>query len=615
MTNGPFTPSNGRGRIAADLYDFRHHVEGTAFKHAASQITTAPGVGGATDAQASFNNINTFIASLADKGTAFIAVPDGYNCYSNPAPNFYFSNTIPPLNNFLTPLFAAIVAGGAMPAGYSRLTKGGILYIPAGTYYITNSVTVPPGITLLGEGYATKIINATSLDLTVTPPLVNGSGTPKPVFIIKNDANRSSNDDAIDSDNTHGSFMFSRVTKFINFIIADNFVEPTSLGDLNYKLPQNTTGDTPLVMQLQGSNFEAHNMYMVGKATTTGTAVDAATRFCFKLDTVTITPGSHFRMKDCFVDGFSQPISFNSSSGVSDYLLIHNNKVRSHGYLNADGSGAENNCVIHMNDNNAIITDNYFYCNHNLLNRVCYVKNVRGSVPTAGNLSSIVATGNEVVVGRGTLAISADIIIVDGAIANTFNQYCYILSYGNNTESGFSVITTADATVGLYVDKNTASISSLSIDIIGRNSMTVESTATGSVTNINAGGSVNLNAGTGNVNLSGLFTHFSSAIVYRPIVVNTATYNIDSAIRDHIILVDTVAIGASCLIKLPSPLAGRSIIIKDRTGIANTNNIKVYGTNTDNIDGVVNSVGTPVIFSANWGSWSFVGDGTNWLLL
>src|SRR4051812_47787329 len=131
MVNGPFTPGNGR--IAADLFDFRKHVSGTDFNHDAASITTSPGVGGAANVQTSINNINTFIASLAGLGTAFISIPDGYDCYTFPAANFYFSNSVPSLDTFLTPLFAAIVANSTMPEGYERLTDGGILYIPAGT--------------------------------------------------------------------------------------------------------------------------------------------------------------------------------------------------------------------------------------------------------------------------------------------------------------------------------------------------------------------------------------------------------------------------------------------------------------------------------------------------
>lgn len=446
MADQTFIPGNGR--IAADLFDFLKHVEGTAFKHTASQITTSPGVGGATDVQGSLDNVNTFIASLADQGKAFIAIPDGYNSYINPAPNFYFSNTIPALNTFLTPLFAAITAGGAMPTGYSRLKNGGILYLPAGTYYITDTVIVPPGIILLGEGYLTKIINATALDLSVSPPIVNGLATPKPVFAIGTDTSRSVNDDVIDSDDVNGSFMFGKSTKFMNFIIGDNFIEPTSLGDLNYKLPQNTSGNTPLILQNQGSNFELLNMYLVGRASTTGTAVDSATQFAIRLDTTQV-PGSYLKVDNCFIDGFSIPIAFNASAGSADYLEVGNSKIKAYGYLGADATTPDNNCVFFTNDSNIRIINNSLFGNHSALLTILFINDViSGSVPVQG-LSKVLVTANTFMVDRtNSTALITKPINYNSGIVSTALTKINPVAFGNAEGVGFEINTS------LYVNTN-----------------------------------------------------------------------------------------------------------------------------------------------------------------
>lgn len=463
MVNGPFVPPVGR--IAVDLYDFRKHIDGTSFRHSADQIDNSPGVGGATDVQGSINNINAFIASLADNGTAFSAIPDGYNSYTNPAPNFYFSNTVPPLSDFLIPLFAAIAAGTPMPEGYAKLASGGILYIPAGTYYINQTVSIPPGVILLGEGWATQIINATSLNVAVSPPIVDGLGTPAPVFKILADTGRGQIDDVIDSDNANGTFMFARRVMLFNLTIGDNFVSPTSLGDLNYKLPQNTSGDTPIILQNQGSNLELQNVYLIGRASTSGTAVDFATTYGVKLDTVSPSVGSILKMTTCFLDGFSQPISFHNGSGSSDYLEISDCKIKSYGYLNADATGAGNNCIISINNCNARIVSNNFFGTHDALLSMVYLDDVvSGGVPIQ-SYSKIIITTNGFTVDRNQTSPLATVpfAINPAALTNAMTSIAPAV-FGNSLAAGFEINTS------LFVNTNAVSssyvVDSATLDIV-----------------------------------------------------------------------------------------------------------------------------------------------------
>jgi hypothetical protein len=604
MANGPFTPGNGR--IAADLFDFHKHVDGTDFKHHAANIIAAPGVGNATNVQTSIDNINAFIASLSGAGKAFVAIPDGYNCYTNPAPNFYFNNAIPSLSDFLIPLFAAIVAGSGIPAGYQRLAKGGVLYIPAGTYYIKTSVSIPPGITILGEGFGTKIINATALNLTLSPPQVNVSATPQPVFKILQDTDRFSVDYKVDSERV---FMFSRATKLLNFVIADNFIEPTLLGDVYYGLPQNTTGNSPLILQYQGSSLELFNVYMLGRALATTGVVSSATRFAIALDTASPVTGTYLKISDSFIDGFSQPIKFNSSSGILDYLDISGSKIRSHGYLDSDGTTAEKNTIIHMNDGNANIINNEFYANHNLISQIVYIKNVVAGTLDERAYSKITISNNNYACDKSGTYSAFDVpftpYTVDTGIIASILSKTVIVGYGNTaTKSGrgYIVEMSADGSAQLSITPGDTYINNSSSTNIntntfnvnaaaniqmagssgllsGTNGVTLSNSAGGALIELNSTGSVNINSSGGNANISTVNVNLSPSTGLTTIGKGIITSGLANVITtpyvctniDRILIVKMLSIGANALIKLPVPTLGRNITIKEAQGVTANN--------------------------------------------
>lgn len=81
-----------------------------------------------------------------------------------------------------------------------------------------------------------------------------------------------------------------------------------------------------------------------------------------------------------------------------------------------------------------------------------------------------------------------------------------------------------------------------------------------------------------------------------------------TALNSTIILVDT---SAARSIQLPAPSANFTVTIKDAVGSANTNNITVLRNGSEQIEGVAASR----VLSANWGSWTFVSNGTNWFMI
>jgi hypothetical protein len=110
-----------------------------------------------------------------------------------------------------------------------------------------------------------------------------------------------------------------------------------------------------------------------------------------------------------------------------------------------------------------------------------------------------------------------------------------------------------------------------------------------------------------NATIDGSLT-FSGAV--RPTSSNIVVVSGDVSVGadDYILLVDT---SAARVITLPSPATRRVIVIKDKTGSATTNNITVARNAAESIEGVAASK----ILQTNWGSWTFVSDGTDWLLL
>jgi len=388
------------GRIATDLSDFKSHLDGDiskpGFKHNSDKIDINPTltidgtpVNNVTDA---LTTIRDFITSQASIGEGFITVGEGYDTYTNPALDPIFDKTVPSLDTLLTPSFFST---------NSRLKNGGILVIKSGTYIVKQTIEIPPGIVIMGEGYGTKIINATDLDLSVSPPVVKNI-LPLPVFRIMTDSvNRTLNDGAIAG--SSNEFMFGRKTYISNLVISDNFVEITQTGDTYYTLPQNKTGNNPLIQQDEGSNLVLDSVYLMGRANGSLPVVSSATRFAIQLANPSAT-GTHLKINNCFIDGFSVPIDFRTSAGSSDYLEITNNKIRAFGYLDGYSNLAtdhpESNCFIKMNDCNAIITNNQLFGSNPYTSCAVFIDTCLISPPFLQAKSKVIISGNNITIDK-----------------------------------------------------------------------------------------------------------------------------------------------------------------------------------------------------------------------
>jgi len=181
----------------------------------------------------------------------------------------------------------------------------------------------------------------------------------------------------------------------------------------------------------------------------------------------------------------------------------------------------------------------------------------------------------------------------------------YVLTWDNGTSTwiplpgsgGIDTVGAIDTNSnanGLYISGTTISTQSASASVPGMVNTTTQSfagnkTFTGSIT---AGSSTTNNTLTGGC--------------------ITSTFNLSSNLTlgdgYYLILVDTSAARA---ITLPSPVNGRTFIIKDKTGTAETYNITLTRNGAESIEGVAANR----TLSTNWGCWKVVSDGTNWFII
>jgi hypothetical protein len=108
--------------------------------------------------------------------------------------------------------------------------------------------------------------------------------------------------------------------------------------------------------------------------------------------------------------------------------------------------------------------------------------------------------------------------------------------------------------------------------------------------------------------LSFIATPGTSAPINWTTRTETTDYTVDATAPDYIILCN---FSAGHTITLPTPTAGRAIIIKDISGTATTNNITIARHSTETIDGTAASL----VYTVNYGSIQLVSDGTNWWTL
>ena len=662
MTPPTFTKTIGR--LAVDRYEYQTHINGTGDRHTADQIDVLnPSLvyGDATTVEMALEDLNSFVIQQLNAGQGFAVVPDGYNTYTYPAPNVNFDTTVPPLDAFLIPLFSAITNGTTLPTGFDRIKHGGILMIKAGTYIIQNTVSVPPGITLLGEGFGTKIVNATSLDTSVLPPTLKISPTPNPIFRILADGYRST----FDSTNGSGGadyavdpnlFVFSRETRIMNMAISDNFVEPTELGDNNYKAPQNVTSISaafppPLIWQQLGSSLFLSNVIATGRVNfSSGQIVSQATGNLIFIDTSTTDTQTFCKIDNCFIDGFAVPLDFTASVNGQDYLEVKNSKIRGYGYFGGDSVDGYANTIITSHAQNINILGNTIYGNASNVSSLLYLSSP-GITPNLQARSKISIVGNQVIINKSSNSTNSTFVPI--YYSSSFiipTQTTTALVYGNSFQDTFDIYVDDGyqfSTPGIGAPQfsinritKTTKIKNDVLELDGYSTIlngnlmlngnavvsgnatipTLLGTTTAATIAINSGLSINPNAiltingspsnlsillvgSYGNIDMM-----MGSKLNIGPTIVNAALYTVDSgAGYDLILLVPYTSIGTVGITLPDASDVGRYLIVKD-TGNAGSHAITIVPVGGQNVDG--NGLGYTI--NTQYHSATFVADGINW---
>lgn len=91
--------------------------------------------------------------------------------------------------------------------------------------------------------------------------------------------------------------------------------------------------------------------------------------------------------------------------------------------------------------------------------------------------------------------------------------------------------------------------------------------------------------------------------------VTSITANPSPAVSGVTYLADTSSAGFS--VTLPTPVLNAYVIIKDKKGTFQTNNLTILQSGSEKIEGVAASK----VYQTNWGSVTLVSDGTDWWIL
>ncbi len=671
----PPTFTKGIGRLAVDRYDFQTHINGQGFRQNATTIDIAnPSLvyGSPATVEMALEDLNTFIMTQISAGQGFCVVGDGYNTWHNANGTINFDSTIPSLDTILNPIFTAIINGTTLPAAFQRVKFGGIILIKAGTYIVKQTIFVPPGITLLGEGYGTKIVNATSMNFGgSTPPVpLNLVSTAAPIFNILYDGYRSSYngftggaDAAVDPN----LFMFSRETRIYNMVIADNFVEPTLLGDTYYRLPQNSTSSSslnppPLITQQVGSSLSLYGVLGLGRVSfSSGKTVSSITGTFLGLDAIDgyiAAPTETFcKLDNCFLDGFSLPINlsspFSNDGYGNDFLEIKNCKIRAYGYFNGDSIDGYANTTIKCNIQNVNIANSLFYGNATNVTSLLYLTLPPSSTPALQDRSKIIIMGNQVIIDKNSndsvtnltwlpiyfaSAISSPSTVMTSLVygndfQDTFDLYVddgYQFTAPGLGAPQFSINRTTGATT---LRNNNITLDGYDITLSGNSSINkmigtttmvgnaeIIFTAPSSSLQVNSSagfgpGSELTMTGSGSSTtallLLGLFSDVNmngGRIELVPKTVISPTYTVDSGTIgsgfDTVILIQYTSTGPVA-ITLPPVAAGRYLIFKD-IGDASANAATITPV-SGNIDSA-----THVIINTTFGYVALISDGLQW---
>lgn len=319
------------GALATRKQDFVSHIQGVEGRHTADMTDMNPPIPALTGSTVQ-DQMTNLAQLLFDAGTGFVSIgnagPDGYQGPDGYALGSYNINTIE------TPTLEEAFQAAFLDY---RLKGGGIILVLPGTYVLTSTVEVPPGITIMGENAGTLII---------------GQMANQSMFLIDGYAQ----DFDIGGDSGTGVILLNTGSnfwknKFVNIMLSDNLGGEILSGDASMT-------SVPMISLTKGANLECSNVTFMGRLNAGSIIFRGKTQAA-----IGTTSGNSFgttlTCDHCFFDGFKTAINFNPSSGDKDFLNVTNCKIRVYG-AESIGAPITGDPAISATLCNASITNNYY---------------------------------------------------------------------------------------------------------------------------------------------------------------------------------------------------------------------------------------------------------------
>ncbi len=335
--------------------DFEKHFRGTDFRQDATSVDMNPQLpftNPATNVQQTCERLYDFITNGAD----FVTLGDG---------NASFGTFTVGLGGYTTVedcINAAI-------ATLKISTRGGFILMKSGQYNFTTGVTIPAGVSIIGEG--STIINAT----TLVPPFAVQEC---PNYIIRASS-------VISAD----GYLINR---FSNLTFLDNYGIAT---------PALTGASSCFIYPDLGSNVVIENCSFMGKLLST----TQLTRYAIKYHSTVSAYNTSLIFRNNCIFGTQKALDFPVDTTKTNTLVFSHNRVWCAGIIG--GSSSSDTSVISFRGCNAE------FCNNNVMFGVSTVQNITSFIyceaaPTI--LSTLAVTGNRVTATNSALLSKNNLI-------------------------------------------------------------------------------------------------------------------------------------------------------------------------------------------------------------
>lgn len=287
------------GYSATHKRDFAAHIEGGDWYHGATDILMDPPI---TDGAGSFTGttvqetIQSIVNTYISGGQGFVTIGDGYD-------------------NSAQDLALAFTGAFANP----RLDGGGIVLVKAGTYSIQNTVTVPPGITIMGESAGSLLIAETG---------------EQPMFVVQ----------ASNLQPQTGTAMSESQDKttFVGLVFYDNLNQASS-----------ALITTAMIRAQRGSDLTLDGCFFIGKAVSTTNITNRVVEHI----TGATSKSTILTVRNCYADNVASVIEFSAALGVKDHLTVESNRFYTYG--TGVSASAVDRCAISSTNCTLTVKNNY----------------------------------------------------------------------------------------------------------------------------------------------------------------------------------------------------------------------------------------------------------------